>query len=273
MISGISSAYSAYTTQLNPVYETTPASPIKKQEDSDAQKTGPGYPGEINDEAIISDEAKALLANEQASAQTESTDEAETSGQIASTNAEDSEETSDAKKTEDKTTGNKTELNTEEQKQITELKTRDIEVKAHEQAHIAAAAGINASAPSYSYETGPDGKRYAVGGEVNISFTESSDPASNISKAEAMKTAALAPADPSAQDRSVARHADQIIAEQRKELSEQQRENANMIKDSENTKLNPETTPENKISPKETTTPDSESKTSTTNKMITNTSA
>ena len=42
------------------------------------------------------------------------------------------------------------------------LKATDTEVKAHENAHKAAAGGLRTSAPNYEYETGPDGKKYAV---------------------------------------------------------------------------------------------------------------
>jgi hypothetical protein len=54
-----------------------------------------------------------------------------------------------------------------EQLETTELARRDREVRAHEQAH-AAVGGSYAGAPSYTYSRGPDGQRYAVGGEVSI---------------------------------------------------------------------------------------------------------
>ena len=44
----------------------------------------------------------------------------------------------------------------------------DREERQHEQAHLSAAGGHARGGPSYQYETGPDGKRYAVGGEVSI---------------------------------------------------------------------------------------------------------
>ncbi len=53
-----------------------------------------------------------------------------------------------------------------EQLEIAQLSSRDQEVRAHEQTH-AAVGGRYADAPSYTYERGPDGKRYAIAGEVS----------------------------------------------------------------------------------------------------------
>lgn len=91
-----------------------------------------------------------------------------------------------------------------EQQEIRELSARDMEVKAHEQAH-AAIGGQYASAPSYSYERGPDGKQYAVGGEVQIDIAPvAGDPQATIQKMQQVRAAALAPAEPSAADRRIA---------------------------------------------------------------------
>jgi hypothetical protein len=109
-----------------------------------------------------------------------------------------------------------------EQQQITELKQRDAEVRAHEQAH-ASLGGQYASSPQYEYERGPDGSRYAVGGEVSIDISEASTPEETIRKAQQVKAAALAPAEPSAQDLRVATEATQITLEARSEIA---RENA-----------------------------------------------
>ena len=117
------------------------------------------------------------------------------------------------------------ELSQQEQQQVEELKRRDTEVKAHEQAHLSAAGGLVRGGASFDYETGPDGKRYAVGGEVNIDTSRvSDDPQANLRKAQQIRRAATAPADPSAQDRSVASEASRMEAQARLELSEQARE-------------------------------------------------
>jgi hypothetical protein len=114
-------------------------------------------------------------------------------------------------------------LSSKDKAVVRELEMRDREVHAHEQAHAAAGAGI-AGAPSYTYETGPDGRRYAVGGEVPIHVrTGSDDPQVAIQQYAQVVRAALAPANPSSQDRAVAANAQTKIAElQGKAASEHQ---------------------------------------------------
>ncbi|MEM7212159.1 MAG: putative metalloprotease CJM1_0395 family protein [Pseudomonadota bacterium] len=95
-----------------------------------------------------------------------------------------------------------------ERDQIEKLKARDAEVKRHEQAH-ASVGGRYASAPTYTYQLGPDGRRYAIGGEVKIDIAPvAGDPEATIDKMSVVKAAALAPAEPSAADRQVASIAD-----------------------------------------------------------------
>lgn len=107
------------------------------------------------------------------------------------------------------------------QKQIDELKKIDSHVRAHERAHLAAAGGLATGGASFSYRTGPDGKQYAVGGEVSIDVSPGRTPQETISKAERVQAAALAPSDPSAQDRSVASRAAQMKLQAQQELSEE----------------------------------------------------
>lgn len=119
------------------------------------------------------------------------------------------------------------ELSEDEQAQVKELKARDREVKAHEQAHLAAAGPYARGGPSYDYQRGPDGKRYAVGGEVSIDTAPvADDPEATIRKAQVVKRAAMAPAEPSDQDRRVAAEAGQMEASARRELAEIRREEA-----------------------------------------------
>lgn len=109
-------------------------------------------------------------------------------------------------------------LTPEAQQKVLELSQRDQEVQVHEAAH-AAVGGQYAGAPSLSYETGPDGKRYAVSGEVNIDVSEvAGDPAATMKKADVIRSAALAPAQPSSQDRNVAARASQMKAKAQAEL-------------------------------------------------------
>ena len=120
------------------------------------------------------------------------------------------------------------ELTPEEQQQVAELKKRDREVKAHEAAHMAAGGAYVRGGASYSYQSGPDGKRYAVGGEVSIDTSPEDDPAATIRKMQTVRSAALAPANPSGQDRSVAAAAAAQEAQARQELrSEQSRKTGN----------------------------------------------
>ena len=98
-------------------------------------------------------------------------------------------------------------LSEEEQKQVTQLKARDREVRTHEQAHKNA-GGPYAGSPSYEYTRGPDGKQYAVSGEVSIDASPIAGNASaTIAKMEIIIRAALAPAEPSGQDMKVAAQA------------------------------------------------------------------
>ncbi len=105
------------------------------------------------------------------------------------------------------------ELTREEIQKVLDLQKRDREVHAHEQAHIAAGGQYVRSGASYKYETGPDGKKYAVAGEVSIDTSEEKDPKATIRKMETVRRAALAPAHPSSKDRAVAAEAQ--IKEQR----------------------------------------------------------
>ena len=121
---------------------------------------------------------------------------------------------------------------------IAELKRRDREVRAHEQAHRAA-AGPYASAPTFTYQKGPDGKNYAVGGEVQIDTSPiPGDPEATKRKAEQIRAAANAPASPSAQDRAVAADAASMAIKAQMEIASQRREeNSQTIDNTVNNKL------------------------------------
>jgi len=110
------------------------------------------------------------------------------------------------------------ELSQEELQVVSKLQARDNEVKAHEQAHIAAGGQYVRGGAHFEYQTGPDGEKYAVGGEVSIDVSkESGDPQATITKMQVVIRAALAPANPSSQDRSVAAQATRIESEARAE--------------------------------------------------------
>jgi len=110
--------------------------------------------------------------------------------------------------------------------EIQQLKTRDADVKAHELAHLAVAGRFATGGASFTYQTGPDGVRYAIGGEVPIDISSESTPEATIQKMETIKRAALAPADPSAADRRIAAEAAAKELQASQELQTQQRDNA-----------------------------------------------
>lgn len=117
---------------------------------------------------------------------------------------------------------NQQKLSKEEQAEIKELTSRDREVRAHEAAHLAAAGPYARGGASFDYQRGPDGKSYAVGGEVSIDTSEvAGDPQASLRKAEAIRAAATAPADPSSQDRKVAVEAARMAARARLAILEQ----------------------------------------------------
>lgn len=113
-------------------------------------------------------------------------------------------------------------LSEEEKQQVDYLKKRDQEVRAHEMAHVSVGGSLVKRGAMYEYESGPDGKRYAVGGDVILDVSEGRTPEETIRKAERVRAAAMAPAEPSAQDYKVASQADQMASEARMELREQQ---------------------------------------------------
>lgn len=118
-------------------------------------------------------------------------------------------------------------LSEAQQKEVAALKARDDDVRRHEAAHQAA-GGALAGAASFSYEQGPDGKSYAVGGEVPIRISQGGSPQETIRNAQTVRAAALAPDDPSGQDRAVAAEASQIEQQARQQLSQQQSGNQNL---------------------------------------------
>lgn len=115
-------------------------------------------------------------------------------------------------------------LSDEDQRRVSELQKRDREVRAHEMAHVAAGGGLVLRGASYSYETGPDGQRYAVGGEVSIDTSPGRTPQETLDKAARIRAAALAPADPSPQDRQVAAMATQMAMQASMERATQERD-------------------------------------------------
>lgn len=117
------------------------------------------------------------------------------------------------------------ELTEEEKIKVEQLKEIDRKVREHEMAHIVAAGRYALGGASFKYQRGPDGIMYAVGGEVKLDTSEvPDDPEATIEKARTVERAALAPADPSPQDRNVAAQARAMRMRAEAMRAEQQRE-------------------------------------------------
>lgn len=105
-----------------------------------------------------------------------------------------------------------------EKMEIADLAARDREVRVHEQAH-ASVGGALAGSPTYSFTRGPDGRSYVTDGEVSIDTSPvAGNPQATLEKMDQVRRAALAPAEPSAQDMRVAAQAQATAAQARGEL-------------------------------------------------------
>jgi len=113
-------------------------------------------------------------------------------------------------------------LSAEEQEIVDELRETDRKVRDHEQAHKSA-AGPYAGAVQYETTTGPDGREYAVSGNVSIDASPvPNNPEATIRKMNVVERAALAPAQPSSEDFAVARQAQQTRLQAQEELRKQE---------------------------------------------------
>lgn len=108
--------------------------------------------------------------------------------------------------------------------ELQQLKSRDTEVRTHEQAHLSAAGQYARGGASFTYQKGPDGGSYAVGGEVGIDVAKESTPEETIAKMQTIKRAALAPANPSGADKRIAAQANAKETQARQELLHVQQE-------------------------------------------------
>jgi len=118
-------------------------------------------------------------------------------------------------------------LDEAEKKTIQKLKERDREVRTHEQQHKAV-AGQYATGMSFSYQTGPDGHQYAVGGQVQLDTSAiPNDPKATIEKMKQIKRAAMAPSQPSSKDHQVASESEQEIVRQQAKLQKENNKKAN----------------------------------------------
>jgi hypothetical protein len=115
---------------------------------------------------------------------------------------------------------NDTSLSRAELQLLTELEQVDTKVRSHEMAHVAAGGGLITSGASFTYKKGPDGKDYAVAGEVGIDTSViPGDPQATLQKMQQVKRSAMAPASPSSQDLKVASKATAMASKALSELS------------------------------------------------------
>ena len=119
--------------------------------------------------------------------------------------------------------GGRESLTPEQQQQVQKLKQTDQKVREHEAAHMAAGAGLTGGA-HFEYARGPDGRQYAVAGEVKIDVSPAQTPEQTLDKAKRIQAAALAPADPSSQDRAVAAQAAQMATQAQAEISRERQQ-------------------------------------------------
>lgn len=121
--------------------------------------------------------------------------------------------------------GRAAETDSAEYQALRALQQRDREVRAHEQAHLGAAGRFAVSGANLDFQRGPDGRLYAVGGDVQIDASPvPGDPQATLEKAEILRRAALAPSNPSSQDRRVAAQASRMAAAARTEIQQAARE-------------------------------------------------
>lgn len=113
-------------------------------------------------------------------------------------------------------------LDTSEIKMLVELQSRDAEVRQHEAAHKS--AGAPTGAASYTYQQGPDGKMYAIGGEVSVTMKSGATPEETIANAQAVIASAMAPSDPSPQDHAVATSARMMMLKAQQEKNKETQE-------------------------------------------------
>ena len=98
-------------------------------------------------------------------------------------------------------------LSAEDKELLQKLQARDAKVRSHETAHIMAAGGQAHGTPTYIYQTGPDGRRYAIGGSVNISMLKTGDAEHDARQARTAYRAAMATGEPSPHDMQAAMRA------------------------------------------------------------------
>lgn len=218
----------ASSARLRRENETIVFTPVEQlEENAGSRRTAIEQPGRLEAEQNVKVTEQALFTDEAAEAD-RSADISATEGSGESGRFDVRDESRRSQDTVERSAAESDDLSDIEQAQleadlalIEELAARDQEVRAHEQAHQSV-GGQYAGSMEFTYTTGPDGVRYATGGEVPISVSEIPDnPEATLEKARTVRAAALAPAEPSAQDRQVAALASQMILDAQVEIRQE----------------------------------------------------
>jgi hypothetical protein len=115
--------------------------------------------------------------------------------------------------------GPESQVSAADERQVEELRRKDREARAREQAIRAAAGNLSAGRSNYTYQVGPDGRLYVVESEVQFDTSEvPGDPEATLRKAEQLQRAALSTGDASPDDRAVAAMAAMMAARARQQL-------------------------------------------------------
>jgi hypothetical protein len=88
---------------------------------------------------------------------------------------------------------------------LEKFKKTDAQIRTHEQVH--ATIGHTTAPISYTYQQGPDGKMYAVGGSVRLDVSIPEDPKEALYKLDQIQKASTAPAFLSGADISISSQA------------------------------------------------------------------
>lgn len=198
------------------ITQVTATHPSVAEKGVASEKDRARTPAQTNEEVDFANLRKqAELAASSITEQENSKDEQQ--GQSQQNKEDQATDANDITSGHDKADENAKQAHTEE-KMIAQLQQRDKEVRAHELAH-ATAGGAATGSPSYTFEIGPDGKKYATDGEVAVDLsTVAGDPQATIVKMQKIHAAAMAPTNPSAQDTRVAASAAQTILAAQSEL-------------------------------------------------------
>jgi hypothetical protein len=170
--------------------------------------------------AITSDQSKTHLSSSGSQTQAAIAEPAKYVDKLSSQGASVSQTSVSASQAATHQSSDKSSQQVEADKAVTQnLAQRDREVKNHERIH-ASIGGAFASAPNFSYQKGPDGQLYAVGGDVSIDTSAvAGDPRATLEKAQVIIRAALSVPEPSVQDRRVAAQARVMATEAQAEMA------------------------------------------------------